>query len=180
MVKFRCQRCAQKIAVNIEGADTVIACPNCADNLVVPLESAPEFFEAESIALQLVKADEIAPQPHAPRTVFAQQMARLLGSRLVQVLWFQRQTLFQTQQDETHHVMELEQRLAQVRLQFENRVSVYEVRIAQLEQALGSREEENRELSRANIQLVRRVRDLENAREPARVSLRDAGFLLRT
>jgi len=179
VIKFRCQCCAQKIAVNTEGADTVIACPNCAQNLVVPWESTPEFAEPQTVPVQLVRSDAAA-HASAARIALAREMARLLGSRLVQMLWFQRQSLLHTQQAETQHVRELEQRLAQIQQKMENRIRNDQARIEQLELALRRREEENRELSRINLQLARRVRELEDAREPARVSLRDAGFLLRT
>ena len=43
MIKFRCPRCTQKIAVNDEGAGVEISCPTCTEKIVVPPQSTPEF-----------------------------------------------------------------------------------------------------------------------------------------
>ena len=76
---------------------------------------------------------------------------------------------------------DLEERIAKAQVSVQGRFAAYENRIAELEKQLATVEEEKRELIRVNFQLAKKALEAESAPQSrsSRVSLRDAGFLLR-
>lgn len=181
MIKFRCPRCGQKLAVNDEGIGMVISCTTCTESIIVPPHS---IIDLQPVALDghhAIRAD-ILPLGHARheragqrpdnataivRASVVPHLAKMMMNRLVQALLFQRSHLMQTQETATTRVEDMAQRLSKVQSQFEKRIRTYETRIKQLEEELAVKEEENRELIRANFQLSRQP--CEN-RQPARES----------
>jgi len=113
------------------------------------------------------------------RAVLIPQLARMMMNRLVQALFAQRESLIDTQAEATRRMAELEERIGRAQTTVERRFAAYEGRIAELESQLTAKEEENRELMRVNFQLAKKALEAENGPQPARVNLRDAGFLLR-
>jgi predicted nucleic acid-binding Zn-ribbon protein len=113
------------------------------------------------------------------RTALIPQLARMMMNRLVQALFAQRESLIDTQTEATRRMAELEERIGRAQTTVERKFADYEGRIAELERQLAAKEEENRELMRANFQLAKKALEAENSPQPARVNLRDAGFLLR-
>jgi DNA-directed RNA polymerase subunit RPC12/RpoP len=191
VIKFRCLNCGQKLAVSQDGIGAVVSCTNCAERIVVPPYSVTEFFRAEPArntaptpvagGLQLIRpdSDHGGAVPATLRAALIPQLARMMMSRLVQALFAQRATLIDTQEEATRHMAELEERIAKAQVTVQGRFAAYENRIAELEKLLAAREEENRELMRQNFQLAKKALEAENAPQPGRVDLRDAGFLLR-
>jgi hypothetical protein len=101
------------------------------------------------------------------------QLARIMMTRLVQTLFFQRGQLLQAQEHGTLRVEELEQRFARIQEQMQTRIGQYEMRIHQLEVQLAACEAVSLELIRKNVLLARR------AFEAQQRDLRDAELLLR-
>ena len=190
MIKFRCLNCGQKLAVSDDGVNAVISCTNCRERIVVPPYSVSEFFSAEPIrhpatprngALELIRPNrtQVDGVPATMRAALVPQLARMMMNRLVQALFAQRESLIDTQAEATRRMGELEERIARAQTNVEKKIAGYESRIADLENQLAAKEEENRELMRTNFQLAKKALEAENGPPPARLSLREAGFLLR-
>ena len=190
MIKFRCLNCGQKLAVSDDGINAVISCTNCREPIVVPPYSVSDYFSAEPVqhpsasnrgVLELVPSnpERVGRLPATMRAVLIPQLARMMMNRLVQALFAQRESLIDTQAEATRRMAELEERIGRAQTTVERRFAAYEGRIAELESQLTAKEEENRELMRVNFQLAKKALEAENGPQPARVNLRDAGFLLR-
>ena len=189
MIKFRCLNCGQKLAVNDDGVNAVISCTNCRESIVVPPYSISEFFSAEPLrhpgapggSLELIRPDyeRLESAPATGRAALLPQLARMMMNRLVQALYGQRESLIAAQAEATRRMVELEERIARAQTNVERKIIAYEGRIGELESQLAAKEEENRELMRANFQLAKKALEVESSPRPARVNLRDAGFLLR-
>jgi len=80
---------------------------------------------------------------------------RLLKDRLLQRLLAQRAGLMDTQQLAAAELAELEARLQKMQAPLQERLRAYEARIIELERELARKGEENRELIRARIQVMR-------------------------
>jgi hypothetical protein len=117
--------------------------------------------------------------PATTRASLIPQLARMMMNRLVQALFAQRESLIDTQAEATRRMAELEERIGRAQTNVERKIAVYEGRIGELESQLATKEEENRELLRVNFQLAKKALETDNRPQPARVNLRDAGFLLR-
>ena len=178
MIKFRCPRCGQKLAVNDEGIGMVISCTTCTESIIVPphsiIDLQPVIADDHHATVLPLGQDrqERAGQRADNATAIVRagvvpHLARMMMNRLVQALLFQRSHLMQTQETAATRVEDMAQRLFKVQSQFEKRIRTYETRIKQLEEELAVKEEENRELIRANFQLSRP--SIEN-RQPARES----------
>lgn len=157
MVKFRCQRCSQKIAVNDEGIGVVISCPTCAENLIIPPRGNRESF-AEDVDLELVREEPVRKQ----------SWTRLFMEKLLPALLAQRRDLIQTQNEAAEQIAEIEQRVVLLQMKFQRRLAYFQERVATLEA-------ENEVLSRqAGGRPSRPMLPFGSGR----VNLRDAGFLM--
>ncbi len=134
MIKFRCQRCAQKIAVEDEGSGVVIDCPTCQESMIVPPASDREFLRPARGNGRL----ELAAEPAADARG---AWSRLIVEKLVPALLSQRRHLMETQDAATEQLAALEQRVTLMRMKFQRRLEYYRERVAALES-------ENRELAR--------------------------------
>ena len=190
MIKFRCLNCGQKLAVNDDGINAVISCTNCRESIVVPPYSISEFFSAEPLrhpctpsggGLELIQPnyDRLESIPATGRAALLPQLARMMMNRLVQALYGQREGLIAAQVEATRRMVDLEERIARAQTNVERKIVAYEGRIEELESQLVAKEEENRELMRANFQLAKKALEVESGPRPSRVNLREAGFLLR-
>jgi DNA-directed RNA polymerase subunit RPC12/RpoP len=190
VIKFRCLNCGQKLAVSDDGINAVISCTNCRESIVVPPFSISEFFSAEPLshpgassgtALELIRPNYERAEnvPSTMRPTLLPQLARMMMNRLVQALYGQRESLIDAQAAATRRMVELEERIARAQTNVERKIAAYEGRIGELESQLAAKEEENRELLRANFQLAKKALEVENSPRPGRVNLREAGFLLR-
>jgi hypothetical protein len=113
---------------------TVVSCPSCAETVVVPGASG---------------VGGVVPGPWLPYVM------RLLKDRVLQRLMVQRAGLMDAQQLAAAELAELEARLQKVQAPLQERLRAYESRISDLERELARKGEENRELIRARIQLMR-------------------------
>jgi signal transduction histidine kinase len=113
----------------------------------------------------LQPASQVALPPE-----LAPQLVQILRTAVVQELAAQRQELLQTQHIAAAEVVRLMQRLNELHAPLQDRLSAYEHRIQELETELTVRKEENRELLKLKIDLLRQQLESE------RVVGRRSGF----
>jgi hypothetical protein len=116
---------------------TIISCPSCAGNMVV--SNVPNGGEGGADL----------------RARVAPHLARLLTDKLVRRLLSQRSSLLDTQEMAAAEMAELEARLEKMHAPLQERLRAYERRIAELEQELARKGEENQELIKVKIALAR-------------------------
>jgi hypothetical protein len=165
VIKFRCQRCSQKIAVDDDGIGVVIDCPACAESLIIPPQTDREFTPDAPEVLSL----ELVPEPP---TAIRTSWPRAIVEKLLPALLAQRRELLQNQDAAAEQLEAIEQRIVLLKMKFERRLSYYQERVSTLEA-------ENRALA----EQVNPAQDDGAAQVTSfgvgRVSLRDASFVLR-
>jgi len=129
----------------------VISCPACDQSILLTGDVESWQRRAESAQAAI-------------RAGLLTQLGRLLRERLVSGLVSQRKELLDAQQVAAAELAELERRLDDLRTPLKERLLAYEKRIAELEEALEARAEENRELIKAKIRLTRQQLEAERAR----------------
>lgn len=87
-----------------------------------------------------------------------------MRERILQTLFRQRAELLSVQQKAEAEMHELEQRLEQLHIPLQERISAYEKRIAELEKELAAKGEENRELLGARISVAKQQLSVERGR----------------
>ena len=92
-------------------------------------------------------------------------LARLMKDKLFYGVASQRAQLLKMQQAGAAQVAELEQRLMRIQSQLQSRLTAYERRIAELEQEVSAREQANRELLAARVQMVKQTLEAAKSRE---------------
>jgi hypothetical protein len=112
-------------------------------------------LEAERRAEQAVAAARAELAPH---------LAQALREALVQELAVQRRELLQAQQIATVEIAQLSQHLDELKAPMQERLRSYETRIQELEKELAARSEENRELLRLKIEMMRHQIEVERTR----------------
>jgi hypothetical protein len=88
-------------------------------------------------------------------------LAQWMAERMTQKLISQRAQLLNDHQRAALEVAELEARLEKVQAPLQERLQAYERRIADLENELNVKGEENRELIKAKIQIIRKQLEIE-------------------
>ena len=94
----------------------------------------------------------------------APHLAQALKEALVQELAVQRRELLQAQQTAAAEIAQLTQHLDALRAPIQERLRSYETRIQELEKELAARNEENRELLKVKIEMLRCQLEVENTR----------------
>jgi hypothetical protein len=94
----------------------------------------------------------------------APHLARALKEALVQELAIQRKELLQAQQIAAAEIAQLTHHLDELRVPIQERLRSYEMRIQELEKELAARNEENRELLKLKIDMLRRQLEVESTR----------------
>jgi hypothetical protein len=94
----------------------------------------------------------------------APHLAQALKEALVQELAVQRRELLQAQQIAAAEIAQLTHRLDELRAPIQERLRSYEMRIQELEKELAARNEENRELLKLKIDMLRRQLEIESTR----------------
>jgi len=112
-------------------------------------------------AFELQRADFSGPQ-----TDLAPHLTRVVKEVLVQELAGQRNELFHAQQAAVMELGRLTRQLDQSQAPVAERLRSYETRIQELETELAARTEENRELLKSRIEILRRQLAVERVREP--------------
>ncbi|MGN6555112.1 MAG: hypothetical protein ACTHLW_15500 [Verrucomicrobiota bacterium] len=97
----------------------------------------------------------------AVRSGFMAQFARWMSEKMTQKLISQRQQLLDAHQTAAIEMAELEARLEKVQAPLEQRLRAYERRIVDLEKELSIKGEENRELIKAKIHMIRKQLEIE-------------------
>jgi membrane-associated HD superfamily phosphohydrolase len=97
----------------------------------------------------------------AARNGFIAQLARWFSDKMTQKLIAQRSELLDAHQKAAMEMAELEARLVKVHAPLQERLQAYQRRIVELEKELLIKGEENRELIKAKIQIVRKQMEIE-------------------
>ena len=103
------------------------------------------------------------------QTELAPQIMQVVRQAFVYELAGQRRDLLTTQQAAAAEVVELVQRMDALQVAMQERLRTYETQIQQLEAELTARKEENRQLIRLKIQMIRQQVKLETS--PQRIDL---------
>jgi hypothetical protein len=94
----------------------------------------------------------------------APHLAQALKEMLVQELAVQRRELLQAQQIAAAEIAQLTHHLDELRAPIQERLRSYEMRIQELEKELAARNEENRELLKLKIDMLRHQLEVESTR----------------
>jgi len=103
-------------------------------------------------------------QASAIQTELAPQLARVIKEALVQELAAQRHELLTAQQCAAAEIADLVRRLDKLQAPMHERLQIYETQIQKLEKELAARTEENRELLKMKIEMIRQQLESERAR----------------
>ena len=93
-------------------------------------------------------------------------LARLMKDRLLYGVAAQRAHLLRVQQTGAAQMAELEQRLVKIQSQLQSRLAAYERRIAELEKEVSAKDQVNRELLAARMQMIKQTLDAAKSQEP--------------
>jgi hypothetical protein len=105
---------------------------------------------------------KLTPQnPVVLHAGFAPHLAQVVKDALVQELAAQRRELLVMQQIATSEIVGLVQKLDEMQLTMQERVRTYEMQIKKLEQELAARTEENHELLKLKIGMIRQQLEVE-------------------
>jgi len=121
--------------------------------------------EAAAWQQRAIEAEHRVERAHeAIRAGLMTQVSNVLKENLVHGLVAQRRELIEAQQAAATEMQALEKRLDEIQAPLEDRLRAYEARIAELEKALAAKDEQNRELIKAKITLVRQQLEAERAK----------------
>jgi hypothetical protein len=129
-------------------------------------ENLPAVTGGDAWQQRALVAEQQVEKTHAAvRAGALTQLARLFREKLVRGLISQRSELLDAQQSAAAEMAEMEKRLNDLHAPLQDRLRAYETRIADLESALAVKGEENRELIKAKIQLIRHQMEAERTRD---------------
>ena len=167
--------CGQKYSFDVYPVEgrmpSAVQCPVCGmDGTAAANEILARTFEAPPSAVshwqqRALEAEWRAEQALATaRAELAPYLAQALREALVQELAVQRKELLQAQQIAAAEIEQLAQHLDELKAPMQERLRSYETRIQELEKELSARSEENRELLKLKIEMVRHQLEVERAR----------------
>lgn len=139
-------------ALQLAPDNSAIACPSCSQTIVLSIKS-----------VDAVPSD--APDGKL-KAALLPHMARWLAHKLFRRVMWHRVYLMETQRRAEMEVAEMENRLAQMHAPLQQRLKAYETRINELQDELAAAREENRQLIKAQIDLMQKKLDAERAKEP--------------
>jgi hypothetical protein len=152
------------------GSGTSISFPAGAERIVIGAPPALGPGPLPVVRVEMPEATSARPEAGRPfseaealRAGLLAHASRWLKERFVQKLISQRATLLETQQAAAVKALNVDQRLSRLETQIQQRNQVYEQRIVELTKELATAKEENRELIRAKISLLRA--EMERERE---------------
>jgi endonuclease/exonuclease/phosphatase family metal-dependent hydrolase len=120
----------------------------------------------QSLEQRALAAEQRAARAQAVvRNGLVPYLARLMKDKLFRGVISQRAHLLKVQHAGAAQVAELEQRLVKIQSQFQSRLVAYERRIAELEKEVSAREQANRELLNAKVQLMKQALEAAQMRE---------------
>jgi len=135
--------------------------------LTEPAQSLPPnqdpALDSTDTQIEFLRSRADAAEQRATRAVevvrqgLVPHLARLMKDVLFRRVVSQRAQLVQMQQAGALRVAEIEQRLAAIQTQLQSRLSAYEQRIAELEEEVSAKDQANRELLAAQMQMMKQV-----------------------
>jgi hypothetical protein len=129
---------------------------------VPPVETDPSKVEAAAWRQRALEAERRAEQAQAvTRANLAPHLAQVLKETVVQELAVQRRELLKAQEEATMEIAAMIHRLDSVQAPLHERLHSYEARIQELEKELTVLNEENRELLKLKIEMIRRQLEVE-------------------
>jgi hypothetical protein len=129
---------------------------------VPPVENAAKVEEVEALRQRALDAERRAEQAQAVmRGGLAPYLAQLLKETMIRELAAQRRELLMVQEEVVMEIAAMIRRLDSAQTPIRERLRSYEARIQELEAELAARNEENRELLKLKIELVRRQLEAE-------------------
>jgi len=129
---------------------------------VPPVEASAASTEVEILRKRAFDAERRAEQAQAAaRASLAPHLAQVLKETVVQELATQRRELLKVQEEAAMDIAAMIRRLDSVQTPMRERLHSYETRIQELEQELTARNEENRELLKLKIEMIRRQLEVE-------------------
>jgi hypothetical protein len=127
-----------------------------------PLEANAANAEVEALRKRAFDAERRAEQAQAAaRASLAPHLAQVLKDTVVQELATQRRELLKAQEEAAMEIAAMIRRLDSVQAPMQERLHSYETRIQELEKELTVRNEENRELLKLKIEMIRRQLEVE-------------------
>ena len=133
------------------------------------LDTAPSPAQSQ---IQSLKRRALAAEQRAARATelvrkgLIPHLARLMKDTLFYGVASQRAHLLKMQQAGAAQVAELEQRLVKIQSQLQGRLTAYERRIAELEKEVSNKDQANRELLAARIQMVKQTLEAVKSQVP--------------
>lgn len=129
---------------------------------MLPVPAAGNALEWQQRAV--VAEQRTEKLQNAARTGLLAHLSQWLSRMLTQRLLSQRRMLLDSQDNAASEMAALEARLEKVQAPLQVRLAAYEHRIAELEKELAVRGEENRELLKAKIEMMRKQLEAERGR----------------
>jgi hypothetical protein len=127
-----------------------------------PVEADTARTEAAIWRQRALEAERRAEQAQAAtRANLAPHLAQVLKETVVQELAVQRRELLKAQEEATMEIAAMIHRLDSVQAPLQDRLHSYEARIQELEKELNVLNEENRELLKLKIEMIRRQLEVE-------------------
>src|SRR5439155_2361825 len=132
------------------------------DTATSPAQSQIQFLKKRALAAEqrAERATELVRKGLIPH------LARLMKDTLFYGVASQRAHLLKMQQAGAVQVAELEQRLVKIQSQLQGRLTAYERRIAELEKEVSNKDQANRELLAARIQMVKQTLEAVKSQAP--------------
>jgi hypothetical protein len=127
-----------------------------------PVETVAAHAEAAAWRQRALEAEQRADQAQQAADVnLAPHLAQVLKETVVQELAAQRRELLQAQEEAALEISAIIHRLDAVQAPMQERLRAYEARIEELEKELSALNEENRELLKLKIEMIRRQLEVE-------------------
>lgn len=127
-----------------------------------PAELTPANAEVEVWRKRAFDAERRADQAQAAaRASMAPHLAQMLRETVVQELAMQRRELLKAQEEATLEIAAMIRRFDSVQTPLQERLHSYETRIQELEKELNALNEENRELLKLKIEMIRHQLEVE-------------------
>jgi hypothetical protein len=136
--------------------------PRTLTSAMPPVEADTSKAEAAVWRQRALEAERRAEQAQAvTRANLAPHLAQVLKETVVQELAVQRRELLKAQEEATMEIAAMIHRLDSVQAPLKERLHSYEARIQELEKELTVLNEENRELLKLKIEMIRRQVEVE-------------------
>ena len=166
-IKIIC-RCGQKYAFDVSPVNgrmpAPVQCPRCgADGTAVANAIISLAVGARSASNNL-PAQQNGEQLVATRDALAPMLAQAVKEAVVQELAAQRRELLRVQENAALELVAMIRRLDSLQAPLQDRMRAYESRIQELEKELAARTEENQELLKLKIEMLRRQLETESVR----------------